>query len=79
MQKRQFTRKRVGDASLTELMDRLELALTGMPARASVFRALADLNTRLDPTGQKAGVSGSRSASPRRRRPNSVESLSLFS
>lgn len=79
MQKREFTRKRVEEASLTALMDRLERALTGMPVRASVCRALADLNTRLDPIGQKAGVSRSRSAAPRRRRDNGVESLPLFS
>jgi hypothetical protein len=77
MQKREFTRKRVGEAGLTELMDRLELALTG-PARTSVCRALVDHHTRLDPIGQKEGVSGSRSASPLYRRHNGVESLSLF-
>jgi hypothetical protein len=38
MQKRKFARKRAGGVSLPELLDRLELALTGTPARMSVCR-----------------------------------------
>ena len=39
--------KESGGVSLPELLDRLELALTGAPTRASVCRELSDLNRRL--------------------------------
>ncbi|MGF7000148.1 hypothetical protein P3T25_008537 [Paraburkholderia sp. GAS32] len=79
MQKRNFARKRAGGASLPELLDRLELALTGAPARTSVCRALLDLNWRLGSTSEKTAARTSRSASSRRRRQTTVESLPLFS
>jgi hypothetical protein len=43
MQNRKFARKIAGGVSLTELLDQLELALNGAPARTSVCRALSDL------------------------------------
>jgi hypothetical protein len=79
MQKRKFTRKRAGEVNLPELLDRLELALTEMPARTAVCRALSDLNRRLGSTSEKTAARTSRSTSPRRRRQTAVESLSLFS
>jgi hypothetical protein len=79
MQKREFVRKRAGEVNLPDLLDRLELALTGTPARASVCRALSDLNRRLGSTSWKTAARPSRSTSPRRRRQTTVESLPLFS
>jgi hypothetical protein len=43
MQKQEFARKRAGEVNLPELLDQLELALAGTPARKSVCRALSDL------------------------------------
>ena len=79
MQKRKFAGKRAGEVSLPELLDQLELALTGTPARKSVCRALSDLNRRLGSASGKTAARASRSASPRRRRQTAVESLPLFS
>ncbi|MGF6998779.1 hypothetical protein P3T25_007160 [Paraburkholderia sp. GAS32] len=79
MQKRKFARKSAGEVNLPELLDRLELALTGTPARTSVCRALSDLNRRLGSTSEKIAARPGRSPSPRRRRQTAVESLSLFS
>ena len=79
MQKRQYARKRAGEVSLPELLDRLELALTGMAARTAVCRALADLNRRLGSTSEKAAARPSRSKPPRRQGQPVVESLPLFS
>jgi hypothetical protein len=64
---------------LPELLDRLELALTGIPARASVCKALSDLNRRVGFAGANAATGTNRTAPPRRRRQAVVESLSLFS
>jgi hypothetical protein len=79
MQNRKLARKRAGEVSLPELLDRLELTLTGMPARTSVRRALSDLNWRLGFDSAKAATRTSRSAPPRRRREAGFDSLSLFS
>jgi hypothetical protein len=79
MHKRKFARKRAGGVSLPELLDQLELALAGTPARTSVCRALSDLNRRLGSTSDKTAARASRSASPRRRRQTAVETLPLFS
>lgn len=51
--------------SLPELLDQLELALTGTPARMSVCRALSDLNRRLGPTSAQPAARPSKSTSPR--------------
>ncbi len=79
MHKRKFARKRAGGVSLPELLDQLELALAGTPARTSVCRALSDLNRRLGSTSDKTAARASRSSSPRRRRQTAVETLPLFS
>jgi hypothetical protein len=79
MQKRKFARKRVGGVSLAELLDQLELAFAGTPARKSVCRALSDLNRRLGSANGKTAPRASRSATPRRRRQTAVETLPLFS
>jgi hypothetical protein len=79
MQNRKLARKWAGEASLPELLDRLELALTGMPARTSVCSALSDLNRRLGSASAKAATRTSRSVPPRRRRQAVAESLPLFS
>lgn len=79
MQKRKYARKSAGTVSLPELLDRLELALTGTPARVSVCRALSDLNRGLGSTSEKTAGGRSRSGSPRRRRQTAVETLPLFS
>lgn len=79
MQQRKFARKRAGEVSLPELLDRLELALSAMPARTSVCGALSDLNRRLGSASGKAVARTSRSAPSRRRRESVVESLLLFS
>jgi hypothetical protein len=79
MQKRKFAQKRADDVSLPELLDRLELALTGAPARLSVCQALSDLNRHLGSACEKTGARTRRSAPTRRRRKMVVESLSLFS
>ena len=78
MQKRKFAGKRAGEVSLPELLDQLELALTGTPARTSVCRALSDLNWRLGSASGKTAARVRRSASPRRRRQMVAESLPLF-
>ena len=79
MQKRKFAGKRAGGVSLPELLDQLELALTGTPARTSVCRALSDMNRWLGSASGKTAARASRSGSPRRRRQTAVESLPLFS
>ena len=79
MQKRKFAGKRAGGVSLPELLDELELALAGTPARTSVCRALSDLNPRLGSASGKIAARASRSTSPRRRRQTTVESLPFFS
>lgn len=79
MQKRKFARKRAGEVNLPELLNLLELALTGTPARTSVCRALSDLNRRLGSASGKTAARASRSASPRRPRQTAIESLPLFS
>ena len=79
MQNRKLARKRAGEVSLPELLDQLELALTGTAARTSVCRALSELNQRLGSATGKTAARASRSASPRRRRQPAVETLSLFS
>jgi hypothetical protein len=76
VEKRKFARK---SAAEVNLLDRLELAMTGKPARTSVCRELSDLNRRLGSTNEKAAARPSRSTSPRRRRQTAVESLPLFS
>jgi hypothetical protein len=79
MQKRKFARKRTGGVSLPELLDQLELALAGTPARTTVCRALSDLNRRLGSASGKTAARPDRSPSPRRRHQTAVESLPLFS
>jgi hypothetical protein len=79
MQNWKLARKRIGEVSLLELLDRLELALTGTPARRSICRALSDLNRRLGSASTKATRWTSRSVSMRRQRRRAVESLPLFS
>ncbi|NPT62486.1 hypothetical protein [Paraburkholderia elongata] len=61
MRKRKLARKRAGEVNLPELLDRLELALTGTPVRMSVCRALSDLNRRLGSTSDKTAARTSRS------------------
>lgn len=78
MQKRTFARKRVGEVNLPELLGLLELALAGTPARASVCRALSDLNRRLGSASGKTAARASRSATPRCRRQTVVDTLPLF-
>ncbi|SFU24044.1 hypothetical protein SAMN05192563_1024114 [Paraburkholderia aspalathi] len=56
MQKREFVRKRSGEVNLPELLDQLELALAGTPARKSVCRALSDLNRRLGSASGKTAA-----------------------
>ncbi|WP_175153840.1 hypothetical protein [Paraburkholderia ultramafica] len=63
---------------MLELLDRLELTLTEIPARTSICKALSDLNRRLGSTRGKPAARASRPASPRRRRSAVVESLPLF-
>jgi hypothetical protein len=75
MQKRKFARKRAGGVSLPEMLDQLELALAGTPARTSVSRALSDLNRRLGSASGKTAARTSRSASPPNRRRNFVAVL----
>lgn len=79
MQKRNFAGRRAGGGSLPELLDELELALTGTLARTPVCRALADLNRRLGSASGKIAARTGRSTSPRRRRQTTGESLPLFS
>ena len=78
MRKRKFAGKTTGGSSLPELLNRLELALAGMPDRTSVCKALSDLNKRLGSAGEHPVRTG-RSAVSRRRRQTAVESLPLFS
>lgn len=77
MPNRKFVRERARETSLPEMLTRLELASTGIPARKSVCRALLEVNKRLGSVGGKAFVSTNRSASPRRRQ-SAAESLPLF-
>jgi hypothetical protein len=77
MQKRKFARKKAGEVNLPELLDQLELALVGTPARTYVCRALSDLNRRLGSATGKTAARACRSASPRRRRQTAVETLPL--
>lgn len=79
MRKRKFAGKMTGESSLPELLNRLELALAGMPDRPSVCKALSDLNKRLGSVGGHAPSRTSRSAPSRRQRQTAVESLPLFS
>jgi hypothetical protein len=79
MQKRRFAGKRAGEVSLPELLDQLELALTGTPARMSVCRALWDLNRSFDSISGKTAARASRSVPSRRRRQMNAEALPLFS
>lgn len=79
MRKRKFAAKIAGESSLPELLSRLELALAGMPDRASVCKALVDLNRVLGSVGEKAPRRASRSTHARLRRQAPVESLPLFS
>lgn len=79
MQKRQYARKRAGEVSLPELLDRLEMALTATPDRMSVCKALSDRDKHLGSVGEKAAARPSRSTSPRRRHQTTVETLQLFS
>ena len=79
MGKRKFEGKMTGESSLPELLNRLELALAGMPDRTSVCKALSDLNKRLGSVGEQAPARSNRSTAARRRRQTAVESLPLFS
>jgi hypothetical protein len=79
MQQRKRARKLAAEVGLVELLDRLELALTEIPARTSICKALSDLNQRLGSTGGKPAARPSRLACPRRQRSAVVESLPLFS
>lgn len=73
MEKRKLARKRAGEGSLPDLLDRLELALKWMPDCAPVCKALSDLNRRL------GAVSEISIAPTRRRRQSGMESLPLLS
>jgi hypothetical protein len=53
MQKRKFPLEKGWEVNLPELLDRLELTLTGIPPRTAVFRALLVLSRRLGSTSQK--------------------------
>jgi hypothetical protein len=79
MEKRKLARKRAGEVSLPELLDRLELVLTGMPPRTSLCRALSDLNRWLGSASEVAAARTSRSVLLRPGRQIVVESPSLFS
>jgi hypothetical protein len=80
MHKRKLARNQAGEASLPELLDRLELTLAGVPAGASVCKALFDLNRRLGSSGGYMVARRRRAApAPRRDRTATAESLSLFS
>jgi pilus assembly protein TadC len=69
MRKRKIARTTATEPGLQELLDRLELALIDLPARAPVGKALTDLNRRLGSDSGKA---------VERRRRTAVESLPLF-
>jgi hypothetical protein len=80
MHKRKLARNLAGEASLPELLDRLELTLAGVPAGTSVCKALFDLNRRLGSSGGHVAARSRRAApAPRRDRMAAAESLSLFS
>jgi hypothetical protein len=79
MQKRKVTRSRAGEVNLPELLDHLEQALTEIPPRTSVFRALSVLNRRLGTTNQKTGARKSRSRVSRHPPVTATESFPLFS
>jgi hypothetical protein len=79
VQKRKLARKRAGEASLPEVLDRLELALIGMPDRAQVCKALSEVNRRLGSVSKISAGRTSRPAPARRRDKSGIESLSLFS
>ncbi|CAH2806977.1 MAG: hypothetical protein CPDRYMAC_6404 [uncultured Paraburkholderia sp.] len=66
-------------ASLPELLDRLEQVLTQVPARPSFCKALSDLHTRLGATGKVRTRNASRARPARRERQVNMESLPLFS
>ncbi|CAE6861760.1 hypothetical protein R75465_07702 [Paraburkholderia aspalathi] len=79
MRKRKFERTGAEEASLRELLDRLEQALTEMPARTSVCRALSDLTRRLSSASDKTAARPSRWNPARRQGQPAVKSLPLFS
>ncbi|PRY07947.1 hypothetical protein B0G73_10340 [Paraburkholderia sp. BL25I1N1] len=81
MRKRKFAGKMTGESSLPDLLNRLELALAGMPDHTSVCKALSDLNRRLGSPGEQASVRSGRPTASRRPRPRqmAMQSLPLFS
>jgi hypothetical protein len=79
MRKRKLAGKVTVELSLPVLLDRLELALVGIPNRTSVCKALSDLNKHLSSVGEKGPPRTRRSRPPRRRRQTAVESLPVFS
>jgi hypothetical protein len=70
---RKSARTRAGEVSLPDLLNRLELALTGIAPRTSVFRALTVLNRRLGsfrpkPCYMENPINGFVTSTPDRRR-----------
>jgi hypothetical protein len=79
MQKPKLVAKMTEEASLPELLNRLELALPEILDRASVDKALVDLTNRLSSVDGKRPTRTGRPAPARRRHQIVVESFSLFS
>ena len=79
MRQRKLARKRAGEGSLPELLDRPELALIGMPDRAHVRKALSDVNRRLGSVSEISTARTRRPAPARRRNKLGIGSLPLFS
>jgi hypothetical protein len=79
MQKPKLVAKTTEEASLPELLNRLELALPEILDRASVDKALVDPTNRLSSVDGKRPTRTGRPAPALRRHQIVVESLSLFS
>lgn len=79
MRKRKYAGQGAGDASLPELLNRLERALTECSVHGSVWKALSDIRMRLASCDAEAAALTRRSSAARGSRPPSVETLPLFS
>ncbi|MFM0007033.1 hypothetical protein PQR57_39475 [Paraburkholderia dipogonis] len=79
MQKPTLVAKTAEEASLPELLNRLELAFAEILERASVEKALADLTDSLSSVDGRRPTRTGRPAPARRRHQIVVESFSLFS
>jgi hypothetical protein len=79
MQKRKFVGQGAGDASLPELLNRLERALAECSVHGSVWKRLSDIKMRLASCDEEAAALTRRSPAARRSRPPVVETLPLFS